>query len=90
MISLNIYLATTGGSKRDIMRAFGEGAKKHGVEVCYVDGHDYRKSDFAMIFAHKSEGTDSPNHNFRQKVLDSHNDNIFWENMGQTNVVCIN
>jgi len=78
MISLNIYLATTGGSKRDIMRAFGEGAVKHGVEVCYVDQHHYRKSDFAMIFAHKSEGTDSPNHNFRQNVLDNHNDNIFF------------
>ena len=78
MISLNIYLATTGGSKRDIMKAFGEGARLDGVDVCYVDGHDYRKSDFAMIFAHKSEGTDSPNHKFRQQVLDSHNDNIFF------------
>jgi len=78
MISLNVYLSTTGGGKRDIMRAFGEGAVKHGVEVCYVDQHHYRKSDFAMIFAHKSEGTDSPNHNFRQKVLDNHNDNIFF------------
>jgi len=78
MISLNVYLATTGGSKRDIMKAFGEGARLDGVDVCYVDGHDYRKSDFAMIFAHKAEGTDTPNHNFRQKVLDSHNDNIFF------------
>jgi len=78
MISLNIYLATTGGSKRDIMRAFGDGARKDGVEVCYVDGHDYRKSDYAMIFAHKSEGVDSPNHRFRQTVFDNHNDNIFF------------
>ena len=78
MISLNIYLSTTGGGKRDIMKAFGEGANRHGVEVCYVDQHHYRKSDFAMIFAHKAEGTDTPNHNFRQKVLDSHNDNIFF------------
>ena len=49
MISLNIYLSTTGGGKRDIMRAFGEGAVKHGVEVCYVDQHLYRKSDFAIF-----------------------------------------
>ena len=78
MISLNIYLATTGGSKRDIMRAFGDGAKLDGVEVCYVDGHDYRKSDYAMIFAYKSEGVNSPNHRFRQTVFDKHNDNIFF------------
>jgi len=78
MISLNIYLATTGGGKRDIMRAFGEGAIKHGIDVCYVDSHDYRKSDYAMIFAYKSEGVDSPNHRFRQEVLDRHNDNIFF------------
>ena len=44
MISLNVYLATTGGSKRDIMRAFGEGAIKHGVEVSYVEQHQYIKS----------------------------------------------
>ena len=78
MISLNVYLATTGGSKRDIMKAFGEGARLDGVDVCYVDGHDYRKSDFAMIFAYKSEGVDSPNHRFRQTVFNSHNDNIFF------------
>ena len=53
MISLNIYLSTTGGSKRDIMKAFGQGASKHGVEVSYVDQHQYIKSDFAMVFAYK-------------------------------------
>ena len=78
MISLNVYLSTTGGGKRDIMRAFGDGARKHGAEVSYVENHNYIKSDFAMIFAHKSEGTDSPNHKFRQTVLDKHNDNIFF------------
>ena len=78
MISLNVYLSTTGGSKRDIMRAFGEGARKFGVEVNFVELHQYNKSDFAMIFAHKSEGTDSPNHRFRQTVVDKHNDNIFF------------
>ena len=78
MISLNIYLSTTGGSKRDIMKAFGQGASKHGVEVSYVDQHQYIKSDFAMVFAYKSEGTDSPNHRFRQEVVKSHNDNIFF------------
>ena len=45
MISLNVYLSTTGGGKRDIMRAFGDGARRHGVEVCYVEQHNYRKSD---------------------------------------------
>ena len=78
MISLNVYLSTTGGGKRDIMRAFGEGARLDGVEVNYVELHQYYKSDFAMIFAHKSEGTDSPNHKSRQEVLDKHNDNIFF------------
>ena len=78
MISLNVYLSTTGGSKRDIMKAFGQGASKHGVEVCYVDQHNYIKSDFAMVFAYKSEGTDSPNHRFRQEVVSRHNDNIFF------------
>jgi len=78
MISLNVYLSTTGGSKRDIMKAFGQGASKHGVEVSYVDQHQYIKSDFAMVFAYKSEGTDSPNHRFRQEVVKSHNDNIFF------------
>ena len=78
MISLNVYLSTTGGGKRDIMRAFGDGARKHGVEVSYVENHNYIKSDFAMIFAHKSEGPDSPTHKFRQTVLDKHNDNIFF------------
>ena len=78
MISLNVYLSTTGGGKRDIMRAFGDGARLDGVEVCYVEEHQYRKSDFAMVFAYKSEGTDSPNHRFRQEVVNKHNDNIFF------------
>tara|TARA_Y100001937_G_scaffold55525_1_gene76497 strand:+ start:521 stop:1432 length:912 start_codon:yes stop_codon:yes gene_type:complete len=78
MISLNVYLSTTGGGKRDIMRAFGDGARLDGVEVCYVEEHQYRKSDFAMVFAYKSEGTDSPNHRFRQEVVKKHNDNIFF------------
>ena len=78
MISLNVYTSTTGGSKRDIMKAFGQGASKHGVEVCYVEQHNYIKSDFAMVFAYKSEGTDSPNLRFRQEVVSRHNDNIFF------------
>ena len=44
MISLNVYLSTTGGGKRDIMRAFGDGARKHGVEVSYVENHNYIKT----------------------------------------------
>ena len=43
MISLNVYLSTTGGGKRDIMRAFGEGARKFGVEVNFVELHQYYK-----------------------------------------------
>ena len=78
MISLNVYTSTTGGSKRDIMKAFGQGASKHGVKVSYVEQHNYIKSDFAMVFAYKSEGTDSPNHRFRQEVVSRHNDNIFF------------
>ena len=46
MISLNVYTSTTGGSKRDIMKAFGQGASKHGVEVCYVDQHNYNMQLF--------------------------------------------
>ena len=58
MISLNVYLSTTGGSKRDIMKAFGQGASKHGVEVCYVEQHNYIKSDFIHgVCIYKSEGS---------------------------------
>ena len=78
MKTLNIYLATTGGSKRDIMRAFGEGAELDGVKVKYIDTHTYEKSDYAMVFAYKSEGVNSPNHNFRQEVVDKHDKNIFF------------
>ena len=46
MISLNVYLSTTGGGKRDIMKAFGQGASKHGVEVSYVDQHNYIRDRF--------------------------------------------
>ena len=50
MISLNVYTSTTGGSKRDIMKAFGQGVSKHGVEVSYVEQHNYIKSDFIHIW----------------------------------------
>ena len=78
MTSLNLYTSTTGGGKRDIMRAFGDGAKLHDVEVNDIDRHQYVKSNFAMIFAYKSEGTDTPNHKFREEVVKKHNDNIFF------------
>ena len=83
MISLNVYLSTTGGSKRDIMKAFGQGVSKHGVEVSYVDQHNYIKSDFAMVFAKviifNIRGYRFVyNHRFRQEVVDRHNDNIFF------------
>jgi len=78
MKTLNIYLSTTGGSKRDIMRAFGEGAIRHGIDVKYIEQHEYVKSDYAMVFAYKSEGTDTPNHKFRQEIVDKHNNNIFF------------
>ena len=60
------------------MKAFGQGASKHGVEVSYVDQHNYIKSDLSMVFSYKSEVTDSPNHRFRQEVVNRHNDNIFF------------
>ena len=47
MTTLNIYLSTTGGGKRDIMKAFGEGAELDGVKVKYIDTHTYEKSDYA-------------------------------------------
>ena len=72
MTTLNIYLATTGGSKRNIMKAFGEGAEKHGVKVKYITEHKYENSDYAMVFAYKSNGVDSPNHKFRKEVVDKH------------------
>ena len=78
MTTLNIYLSTTGGGKRDIMRAFGEGAELDGVKIKYIDTHTYEKSDYAMVFAYKSEGVDTPNHKFRQEVVDKHGEKIFF------------
>ena len=78
MTSLNLYTSTTGGGKRDIMRAFGDGAKLHDVEVNDIDRHQYVKSNFAMVFAYKSEGTNTPNHKFREEVVKKHDDNIFF------------
>jgi len=78
MTTLNIYLSTTGGGKRDIMRAFGQGAELDGVKVKYIETHTYEKSDYAMVFAYKSEGIDTPNHKFRQEVVDKHGDKIFF------------
>ena len=78
MTTLNVYLSTTGGSKRDIMRAFGEGAQLDGVKVKYIDTHTFEKSDYAMVFAYKSEGVDTPNHKFRQEVVDKPMEKIFF------------
>ena len=78
MTTLNVYLSTTGGSKRDIMRAFGEGAQLDGVKVKYIDTHTYEKSDYAMVFAYQSEGVDSPNHKFRQEVVNKQGEKIFF------------
>jgi hypothetical protein len=78
MTTLNIYLSTTGGGKRDIMRAFGQGAELNGVKVKYIDTHTYEKSDYAMVFAYKSEGVDSPNHKFRQEVVNKQGEKIFF------------
>ena len=76
MTTLNIYLSTTGGGKRDIMRAFGEGAEKNGVDVTYRTDHYYKRSDYAMIFAYKSHATNSPNHKFREDVLKRHSKHL--------------
>ena len=57
MTTLNVYLSTTGGGKRDIMRAFGEGAELDNVKVKYITEHTFEDSDYAMVFAYKSHGT---------------------------------
>ena len=36
MKTLNVYLGTTSGGKRDLMKAFGQGAEKHGIKVDYI------------------------------------------------------
>ena len=60
MKTLNIYLGTTSGGKRDLMKAFGQGTEKHGVKVDYITEQTYKPSDYAFIFAYKSDGVNSP------------------------------
>ena len=74
MKTLNVYLGTTSGGKRDLMTAFGQGAEKHGIKVDYIIEQTYKPSDYAFIFAYKSDGVNSPNHNFRQEVVDKKTD----------------
>ena len=74
MKSLNVYLGTTSGDKKDLMKAFGQGAEKHGVKVDYINEQTYKPSDYAFIFAYKSVGVNSPNHNFRQEIVDKKTD----------------
>lgn len=78
MRTLNVYLSTTGGGKRDIMRAFGEGAELDNVKVKYITEHTFEDSDYAMVFAYKSHGTNTPNHRFRQEVVDKQGEKIFF------------
>ena len=78
MRTLNVYLSTTGGGKRDIMRAFGEGAELDNVKVKYITEHIFEDSDYAMVFAYKSHGTNTPNHRFRQEVVDKQGEKIFF------------
>jgi hypothetical protein len=74
MKTLNVYLGTTSGGKRDLMKAFGQGAEKHGIKVDYITEQTYKPSDYAFIFAYKSDGVNSPSHNFRQEVVDKKTD----------------
>ena len=70
MKTLNVYLGTTSGGKRDLMKAFGQGAEKHGIKVDYIIEQTFKPSDYAFVFAYKSDGVNSPNHNFRQEIVD--------------------
>ena len=49
------------------MKAFGQGVSKHGVEVSYVEQHNYIKSDFYGVHINQ-RGSRLPNHRFRQEV----------------------
>jgi hypothetical protein len=69
--SLRIWLSTTSGEKRNLMRALGEGAEKEGFEVDYcLENHtEVPPKDYNFIFAYKSDGVSSPTHNLREKVV---------------------
>ena len=74
MKTLRLYLKTTSGYKQDLMRSFGIGAEKHGVKVDYFFESQFIPSDYAMIFAYKSDDVGMPTHNLRQHVVDHKTD----------------
>jgi hypothetical protein len=74
MKTLRLYLKTTSGYKQDLMRSFGIGAEKHGVKVDYFFESQFIPSDYAMIFAYKSDDVGMPSHNLRQAVVDNKKD----------------
>lgn len=74
MKTLRLYLKTCVGEKREKLLKFGEGAKKHGINVDYYMGTEFKPSDYAMIFAYKSDDIISPSHLLRQEVVDKKKD----------------
>jgi hypothetical protein len=79
--TLRVWLSTTSGGKRDLMKAFGEGAEKNGIKVIYeTENHtEVSYSDYDLIFAYKSDGVSSPTHLLRQKVVNKRtNRQIFF------------
>ena len=75
---LDVWLTTAGAlEKKNIMRSFGEGAAKHGVKVrCDLDAEygtftQPRFSNYALIFAYKSDGIETASHRLRQKIVDT-------------------
>lgn len=79
MTTLRLYLKTCVGEKREKLLLFGEGAQKHGVKVDYYMGTEFVPSDYAMIFAYKSDDITTPSHLLRQQIVDKKKDkNIFF------------
>jgi len=74
MKTLRLYLKTTSGYKQDLMKSFGKGAEKHGVKVDYYLESEFKPSDYALVFAYKSDDVGMPSHNLRQHVVDNKTD----------------
>ena len=74
MKSLTIYLKCTSGYKQDLMRSFGKGAEKHGVKVDYCLESEFKPSDYALVFAYKSDDVNSAPHLLRQTIVNNKKD----------------
>jgi len=79
--SLRVWLSTTSGNKRELMKAFGEGAEKHNIKVIYeLEDHTaVPPADYNLIFAYKSDGVNSPTHNLRKKVSETSKQCFFFD-----------